>query len=164
MNPSPAGGEQLAVVIPMLNEAPGVEATLRALARQRDTDFAVVVVDNGSTDGSAEVVGSFIERHALTTWRVIAEPQKGTGAAADTGFRAAIEAGASIVARTDADCLPRPDWTAAVRRALTPSTSALWASMMAWGSCAKAPSRPLIDSRAPSERLSVSGVLRLGAE
>ena len=123
MNSRGAVTEQLAVVIPMLNEAPGVEATLRALARQRDTDFAVVVVDNGSTDGSAEVVGSFIERHALTTWRVIAEPQKGTGAAADTGFRAAIEAGASIVARTDADCLPRPDWTAAVRRALTPSTS-----------------------------------------
>jgi hypothetical protein len=49
---------------------------------------------------------------------VIAEPQKGTGAAADTGMRAAIAAGATMLARTDADCLPRHDWTAAIRAAL----------------------------------------------
>ena len=112
--------EQLAVVIPMLNEAAGVTATLRVLARQHDADFAVVIVDNGSSDGSPDVVRTFIERHGLTTWRVITETQKGTGAAADTGFRAAIDAGATMVARTDADCLPRRDWTANLRRALTP--------------------------------------------
>src|SRR5690606_29246717 len=56
----------------------------------------------------------------LGRWRVIHEPVKGTGAAADTGMRAAIAAGADLLARTDADCIPREDWTAAVRRALTP--------------------------------------------
>ena len=35
-------------------------------------------------------------------------------------MRAAIAAGAELLARTDADCLPRADWTASIRRSLTP--------------------------------------------
>ncbi len=34
-------------------------------------------------------------------------------------MRTAIDAGATLLARTDADCLPRADWTAAIRRSLT---------------------------------------------
>ncbi|QEO09505.1 glycosyltransferase [Protaetiibacter larvae] len=110
----------LAVVVPMFQEAAGVTATLEALAAQRDADFEVVFVDNGSTDGSGDVVRAFAAEHGLHRWRVIVEPQKGTGAAADTGMRAAIAAGAVLLARTDADCIPRDDWTASIRRALTP--------------------------------------------
>ena len=50
--------------------------------------------------------------------RLITELQKGTGAAADTGFRAAIAAGAQIIARTDADCIPHVDWVRNIRRAM----------------------------------------------
>jgi glycosyltransferase involved in cell wall biosynthesis len=80
----------------------------------------VVFVDNGSADATVGVVEEFAARRGLDRWRVIHEPVKGTGAAADTGMRAAIDAGASLLARTDADCLPRADWTAAIRRSLTP--------------------------------------------
>lgn len=110
----------LAVIVPVYDEAAGIRPTLEALAAQHDGDFDVVFVDNGSQDGSADVIRSFAAEHGLTRWRVIDEPQKGTGAAADTGMRAAIDAGATLLARTDADCLPRADWTAAIRRALTP--------------------------------------------
>jgi len=109
---------KLTVVVPVFNEEAGIRATLQALASQRDTDFDVIFVDNGSTDASAAVIAEFAASRALP-WRIIAEPQKGTGAAADTGMRAAIAAGATLLARTDADCLPRDDWTAAVRRSLT---------------------------------------------
>ncbi|MEU1881588.1 glycosyltransferase [Streptosporangium sp. NPDC020072] len=98
------------VVVPAYNEARGIEATLRALDAQDDRDFTLVVVDNASTDGTAEIV----ERHGV---RVIAERQKGTGAASDTGVRHAIANGATHIARTDADCLPRADWVRGVRRA-----------------------------------------------
>src|SRR5690606_22102279 len=111
---------RLAVVVPVYQEAAGITPTLRALAAQRDADFAVWFVDNGSTDGSADIIRRFAAERGLTGWQVIDEPQKGTGAAADTGMRAAIAAGATLLARTDADCLPREDWTASVRRALTP--------------------------------------------
>lgn len=110
----------LAVVVPVYDEAAGIRPTLEALAAQRDADFDAVFVDNGSRDGSAEIIRAFAVARGLDRWRVIAEPQKGTGAAADTGMRAAIAAGATLLARTDADCLPREDWTAAIRRALTP--------------------------------------------
>jgi glycosyltransferase involved in cell wall biosynthesis len=110
----------LAVVVPMRNEAGGIRPTLEALAAQRDADFDVVFVDNGSTDGTAGLVEEFAAARGLGRWRVVHEPVKGTGAAADTGMRAAIAAGAQLLARTDADCLPRADWTAAVRRSLTP--------------------------------------------
>ena len=46
--------------------------------------------------------------------RLVHEPEKGTGAAADTGMRVAIAAGASLLLRTDADSLPRPEWAARV--------------------------------------------------
>lgn len=104
----------------MLNEAAGILPTLEALAAQRDAHFDVVFVDNGSTDATVAVVERFAADRGLARWCVIHEPEKGTGAAADTGMRAAIDAGAELLARTDADCLPRADWTAAVRRALTP--------------------------------------------
>jgi glycosyltransferase involved in cell wall biosynthesis len=105
----------LAVVVPVYNEAAGIRPTLQALAAQRDDDFDAVFVDNGSTDGSADV----IREVGHPRWCIVDEPQKGTGAAADTGMRAAIAAGATLLARTDADCLPRADWTAAIRRSLT---------------------------------------------
>lgn len=108
------------MVVPVFNEAAGIEPTLHALRAQQDADFDAVFVDNGSTDGSADLIRSFAARHGLGRWRVIDEAQKGTGAAADTGMRAAIAAGATMLARTDADCIPRPDWTASVRHALTP--------------------------------------------
>lgn len=109
----------LAVVVPVFNEAAGIMPTLQALAAQRDRDFDVIFVDNGSTDASAHVITDFAASRSLTSrWRVISESQKGTGAAADTGMRAAIAAGAEYLARTDADCLPRDDWTAAIRSAL----------------------------------------------
>ena len=105
----------LTVVVPVYNESAGIRPTLDALQRQLDDDFDVVFVDNGSTDGSADIIASYRNPR----WRIIHEAQKGTGAAADTGMRAAIGAGATLLARTDADCLPREDWTAAIRRALT---------------------------------------------
>jgi glycosyltransferase involved in cell wall biosynthesis len=107
----------LAIVVPVYNESGWIRPTLAALAAQEDQDFDLVFVDNGSTDDSVSIITTFaLDR---PRWSVIHEPQKGTGAAADTGMRAAIAAGAGILARTDADCLPRRDWTASMRRALT---------------------------------------------
>ena len=105
------------VVVPALNEADRITGTLRALAEQTDLGFRLVVVDNGSTDGTAEVVRAF----ALTApfpVDVVLEHEPGAGTAADTGFRAAIAGGATAMLRTDADCLPADDWVAQARAAL----------------------------------------------
>jgi len=108
---APPPAARLWVVVPAYNEADRLADTLRALAAQTDTDFTLLVVDNGSTDGTASVARSFGAQ-------VLVEPEKGVGCAVDTGFRHAIAAGAVHLARTDADCLPAPGWVAAARRAL----------------------------------------------
>jgi glycosyltransferase involved in cell wall biosynthesis len=110
-NPCP----DLWIVIPFLNEAAGITPTLAALAAQRDRRFTLLLVDNGSTDGSADVVRRVLSTSPNMRWHLIHEPQKGTGAAADTGFRYAIDAGATHIGRTDADCLPAPGWITAMR-------------------------------------------------
>lgn len=110
---------ELAVVVPFFNEERWLPQTLDALLAQNDRDFELVLVDNGSSDGSSALARSFARDCTAFPVHVVLERQKGTGAAADTGFRTAIARGARWIARTDADCLPRPDWVSNIRRALT---------------------------------------------
>jgi glycosyltransferase involved in cell wall biosynthesis len=102
---------ELWVVVPAYNEERSLPATLAALARQRDRDFALVVVDNASTDATAALAAEFAARAPFPV-EVIGEAQPGAGAAADTGFRHALARGARWLLRTDADCVPATDWTA----------------------------------------------------
>jgi glycosyltransferase involved in cell wall biosynthesis len=108
--PSQRSTPRLGVIVPAWNEARLVVGLLDALRDQTDTDFTVVVCDNGSTDGTERIVTDHLREHGLP-WRVVVERQKGTGAAADTAARTAIAAGCTHLARTDADCIPAPDWT-----------------------------------------------------
>ncbi|WP_248959881.1 glycosyltransferase [Sphaerisporangium perillae] len=103
------------VIVPAYNEAMGIEATLHGLEAQDDQAFTLVVVDNMSTDGTAEVVRAYAATSSMRI-EVVQEARKGTGAASDTGMRHAIAQGATHLARTDADCVPRHDWVRAIRR------------------------------------------------
>jgi len=107
----------LYVVVPLHNEAQGIETTLQALAGQLDGNFSLVLVDNCSTDGSVKIVERFTRENPFLRMAIVREPIKGTGTASDTGFRYAISRGAQWIARTDADCLPAPDWTQKLKTA-----------------------------------------------
>lgn len=102
------------VVVPFYNEAKGIEPTIHALAAQSDRRFSLLFVDNASTDNTAKTVTA-VCKAAKLEYQIIHEPQKGTGAAADTGFRYAIKHGATHIARTDADCLPATNWVKTVK-------------------------------------------------
>ncbi|MEV7794796.1 glycosyltransferase family 2 protein [Streptomyces sp. NPDC087512] len=112
---APGGAPALWVVVPAYNEESGIGATLAALAAQTDTGFALAVVDNASTDATAAVVRRFAADAPFPV-HFVHEEQRGTGAAADTGFRYAVAHGAELLVRTDADCLPAADWIAEARR------------------------------------------------
>ncbi|MFH7333822.1 glycosyltransferase family A protein [Streptomyces sp. KHY 26] len=109
------------VVVPAYNEEAGIGATLAALASQTDTGFTLVVVDNASTDATADVVRRFAAAAPFGV-HLVREEQRGTGAAADTGFRFAVAHGAELLVRTDADCVPATGWIAAARAEFTRGT------------------------------------------
>ena len=104
---------EITVIIPVWNGRDHLGECLRALEIQtlpREA-FEVIVVDNGSTDGTAEFAASF------PGIRVINEPEPGSYRARNAGLAQALGA---FVAFTDADCRPAPDWLSealsAVRR------------------------------------------------
>ena len=97
------------VVIPCRNDAEFLDACLRALAAQTHRPDRVIVVDNASSDASAEVARS----HGAD---VIEERVVGIWPAASTGYDAA-RGSSDIIARLDADSRPHPDWIARVVRA-----------------------------------------------
>jgi glycosyltransferase involved in cell wall biosynthesis len=105
------------VIVPACNEAARIGGMLRALAAQTDRDYSLVVIDNGSHDDTRRIVADFAASAPFAV-HLIAEPQQGIGYAVDTGFRYAIDHGAGLLARTDADCIPRPGWVAAAKAAL----------------------------------------------
>ncbi|MBM7171605.1 CDP-glycerol glycerophosphotransferase family protein [Streptomyces sp. G44] len=76
---------RLSVVVPVYNVELYLDECLESLAAQTFTDFEVVMVDDGSTDGSAAIAGRFAA--ADPRFRLISQENKGLGAARNTGVR-----------------------------------------------------------------------------
>jgi len=95
-----SGIRKVSVVIPAHNEERVIAATLQAVLAQDYPDFEVIVVDNASTDGTADIARAY-------PVKVVSEPQKGLLAARERGRQ---EATGDIVVQMDADCLPEKHW------------------------------------------------------
>jgi rSAM/selenodomain-associated transferase 2 len=73
---------RLSIVMPVLNEAGGIEAALRALAPLRARGVEVVVTDGGSGDGTAELARPFADRVLITPRGRASQMNAGAAAAA----------------------------------------------------------------------------------
>lgn len=96
----------ISVIIPVYNDAERLRLCLDALAQQtypRDR-FEVIVVDNGSTSPPCELVESY------PFCRFAVESRPGSYAARNCGLQIAR---GEILAFTDSDCIPAPQWLAA---------------------------------------------------
>jgi glycosyltransferase involved in cell wall biosynthesis len=58
---------QLSVVVPVFNVAEYLAASLDSILRQKVRDVEVIVVDDGSTDGSAEIAAEYAAGHDAIT-------------------------------------------------------------------------------------------------
>lgn len=100
--PSVGNPPPVSVVINTYNRGPHLERCLRALERQTYPNFEVVVVNGPSTDNTGEILKKFHGRIRVveTASRVLSE-SRNEGIAASRG---------QLVAFTDDDALPQPDW------------------------------------------------------
>lgn len=86
----------ISIIIPLYNKAAQIEATLRGVFRQTFADFEVIIVNDGSTDNSAEIAGSIKDNRI----RIINQENAGVSAARNRGR---AEAKGEFVAFLDAD-------------------------------------------------------------
>lgn len=92
---------KLSVYIPCYNAARFIEASVRALLDQTHPPDEIVVIDDGSSDNSAELASRLpvrVIRH---------EKNRGLAAARNTAFTNATH---PLVGAIDADVLPDPTW------------------------------------------------------
>lgn len=108
-----SGPELISVIVATYNRPDALDAVLRSLARQSDSDFEVLVADDGSKSDTAAVIAKWknrLGRRLTHIWHP------------DSGFRLAEIRNRAIVAATgdycvflDGDCLVRPNFLAAHR-------------------------------------------------
>lgn len=106
----------ISVVIPVLDGADTIAVQLDALARQRTTcTWELVVADNGSTDGTAEVVQAHPLGETVDVRIVDASAAKGVNVARNVGAAAAT---GHLLLFCDADDRVGDDWIESYRSAL----------------------------------------------
>ena len=99
----------VSIIVPVYNNAAGLQTALDALLDQSYAreEYEIVVADNGSTDQTLEVVARTGESHPDVVRLVVEDRIRGSYAARNRGIHAAKGA---ILAFTDSDCVPAPDW------------------------------------------------------
>ena len=100
----------VSIIVPAFNESLDIQHSVSSLAASRYPSLEVIVVDDGSTDGTPEIV----ERLALSGVRVIRQENAGKAEALNTGLLAARH---GLVAMVDADTVFEPD---TLRRLVAP--------------------------------------------
>ncbi len=89
---------RVSIVMPMRNAERFVEASVRSVLNQREADLELIVVDDGSTDRSAEIVRAIQDDRV----RLIPGPQAGIASAVNAGLAACL---GDVFIRCDSDDL-----------------------------------------------------------
>jgi dolichol-phosphate mannosyltransferase len=127
------GSNRVVVMIPTYNEAGNVEALVREILAQPRPDVRVLVVDDDSPDGTAELVRAM----AAADPRVgllLRTKRRGRGAAGIDGFKAALEQGADFVVEMDGDFSHQPRFIPALVAAAGEADAAIGSRFVPGGS------------------------------
>jgi glycosyltransferase involved in cell wall biosynthesis len=104
---------KVSILIASYNRSSSLLKFLQELASQvvpEDLDWEVLIVDNNSTDGTGKAVAPLVEKNPQR-FRYFLETRQGKSAALNTGIK---ESTGEILAFTDDDCLPNPDWLSSI--------------------------------------------------
>jgi len=92
---------RVSVVVCSYNGGRTLDQCLRSLQALEYPDYEVILVDDGSTDGTREIAARFPDV------RAIHQENRGLSVARNIGLQAAT---GQIIAYTDSDCYADPDW------------------------------------------------------
>lgn len=100
----PNGHPKVSVIIPVYNTCNYVQEALESICRQTLTDLEIIVIDDGSTDGSREV----IDKIAATDSRiqVYGQTNQGLSVTRNEGLKYAV---GEYIYFMDSDDLLEPD-------------------------------------------------------
>ncbi|MCX4562455.1 glycosyltransferase [Streptomyces umbrinus] len=94
--------EPVSVLVPAYNEEAGIESTIRSLLASDYPQLQIIVIDDGSTDRTAELAEGVGDPRVL----VVRQPNAGKAAALNTGL---AHTSHDIVIMVDADTVFEPD-------------------------------------------------------
>lgn len=117
------------VVIPAYNAAHTIERCLNGVAVQGELGVEVVVVDDGSTDHTAEVVEVWAGQNSPTEVILVRQENKGLGAARNAGVQASTR---PWICFLDADDYWLPGYLAAVKGSILSNPQSTWWSFPVW--------------------------------
>ncbi|MEV7029485.1 glycosyltransferase [Streptomyces sp. NPDC093272] len=101
----PAVTRPVSVIVPAYNEKECIANTLESLARSTHP-IEIVVVDDGSTDGTSEIARAAADRLGMTDVRILRQENAGKPAALNNGVRSARH---DIVVMMDGDTVFEPE-------------------------------------------------------
>lgn len=108
--------QQISVVIPLYNKEAEIERTLMSVINQSLMPREIIVVDDGSTDSSADIVRGIIERYSEHNIRLVSQANAGVSAARNRGIE---EATGDYIAFLDGDDCYLTGYIAEVCRLMT---------------------------------------------
>ncbi len=111
---------KVSVIIPLYNKAQYIERALNALYRQTHSPYEIIVVDDASTDGGADIARHFFNKHntdatGIHSLIIFSEVNRGPGHARNIGLK---EASGDFVSFLDADDEYHPELLKRVNEAV----------------------------------------------
>ncbi len=90
------------VIIPTYNASKFIENTLESVRNQNFSDYEIIVINDGSTDNTLELLKNYFYKHSGLNHQIIDQKNKGIGGARNVGIKAAR---GEFIAFLDADDL-----------------------------------------------------------
>lgn len=103
---------RVSIVLPVYNQAHFLPEALDSIFAQTYQDFELIVVNDGSTDGTAQVVAGYQQQHTFT---VIEQANQGLPSALNAGFK---QSGAEYLTWTSSDNILLPNMLEVLSTAL----------------------------------------------